>query len=88
MIKLLLSGLILGIITLSVSTFASDDSSLPDVVKRPSPPAGPIPIPYPNIGKSADKPDSKEKENRKRVDKDFYRRGVIRFGKGSNPLNR
>jgi len=26
----------------------------PDVCKTPAPPAGPIPIPYPNIGKSAD----------------------------------
>jgi hypothetical protein len=26
----------------------------PDVCKTPAPPAGPIPIPYPNIGKSSD----------------------------------
>ncbi|MCW5633130.1 MAG: DUF4150 domain-containing protein [Rubrivivax sp.] len=26
----------------------------PDVCKTPAPPAGPIPIPYPNIGKAAD----------------------------------
>ena len=26
----------------------------PDVCKTPAPPAGPIPIPYPNIGQSAD----------------------------------
>jgi hypothetical protein len=26
----------------------------PDVCKTPAPPAGPVPIPYPNIGKSAD----------------------------------
>lgn len=28
--------------------------AFPDVCKTPAPPAGPIPIPYPNIGKSAD----------------------------------
>ena len=27
---------------------------LPDVCKTPAPPAGPIPIPYPNIGQSSD----------------------------------
>lgn len=62
---------------------ASDDSPLPIVVKAPSPPAGPIPIPYPNIGKGAEKVDSKSKENPKRVDKDFDRRRMLRFGKGS-----
>ena len=76
MIRFLLSGLIFGIITLSSSTYASDDSPLPDVVKTPSPPAGPVPIPYPNIGKGAEKPDPKAKENSKRLDKDFDRRGV------------
>ena len=79
MIRFLLSGLIFGIITLSSSTYASDDSPLPDVVKTPSPPAGPVPIPYPNIGKGADKPDSKAKENSKRVYKGFDRRGVLRL---------
>ncbi len=79
MAKLLLSGLVFGMITLSGSTFASDDSPLPIVVKAPSPPAGPVPIPYPNIGKSPEKPDSKSKENRKRVDKEFNRRGVLRI---------
>ena len=29
----------------------------PDVCKTPAPPAGPIPIPYPNIGKSSDTSD-------------------------------
>jgi hypothetical protein len=28
--------------------------AFPDVCKTPAPPAGPIPIPYPNIGKAAD----------------------------------
>lgn len=28
--------------------------AFPDVCKTPAPPAGPIPIPYPNIGKSSD----------------------------------
>jgi len=28
--------------------------AFPDVCKTPVPPAGPIPIPYPNIGKSSD----------------------------------
>ncbi|MDH5546766.1 MAG: DUF4150 domain-containing protein [Gammaproteobacteria bacterium] len=28
--------------------------TFPDVCKTPAPPAGPIPIPYPNIGKSSD----------------------------------
>jgi len=79
---LLLSGLILGIVTLSGSTYASDDSPLPDVVKKPSP-ANPVPIPYPNIGKSTDKPDSKLKGNETRVDNDFDRKGVQRFEKGS-----
>lgn len=78
MTKFLLSGISLGTITLSGSTFASDDSPLPDVVKTPSP-ANPIPIPYPNIGKSADKPDSKSKGNSKRVDKEFDRRGMPRI---------
>lgn len=82
MTKSLLSGLFLGMLTQSASTYASDVLPLPDVVRTPTP-AGPIPIPYPNIGKSADKPDSKSKEKSKRVDKDFYRRGMLRFGKGS-----
>jgi hypothetical protein len=29
-------------------------TTFPDVCKTPAPPAGPIPIPYPNIGKSSD----------------------------------
>lgn len=78
MTKLLLSGLIFGTIILSVDTFASDQTPLPDVVKTPSP-AGPVPIPYPNIGKGADTPDSKSKGNSKRVDKEFDRRGMPRF---------
>jgi len=28
--------------------------AFPDVCKTPAPPAGPIPIPYPNIGKASD----------------------------------
>ena len=84
MTKLLLSVLIFGIITLSVNTFASDDPPLPDVVKTPSP-AGPVPIPYPNIGKGADKPESKSKGNSKRVDKDFDRRGVPQIRMNSTP---
>ena len=86
MTKSLLSGLFLGILTLSLYTYASDNTPLPDVVRTPAPPAAPIPIPYPNIGKGAEKPDSKPKENEKRVDKDFDRRRVQRFGKGSKYL--
>ena len=81
--RILLSGLFLGMLTLSINTYASDDSPLPDVVKTPAP-TNPIPIPYPNIGKSADKPDSKAKG--KRVDKNFDRRGGLRFEKGSKYL--
>jgi hypothetical protein len=50
---------------MSQSTFANSrgiaqkrsggmSTTFPDVCKTPAPPAGPIPIPYPNIGKSAD----------------------------------
>jgi hypothetical protein len=85
MTKSLLSGLFLWVITLSINTYASDDSPLPDVVRTPAPPAAPVPIPYPNIGKGAEKPDSKPKENEKRVGKDFYRRGMPRFDDRSNP---
>jgi len=43
----------------NIMGFAHKSSSgvsmvFPDVCKTPAPPAGPIPIPYPNIGKSAD----------------------------------
>jgi len=33
----------------------------PDVCKTPAPPAGPIPIPYPNIGQAADTSDGPKK---------------------------
>lgn len=79
----LLSGLFLGTITLSVNTYASDDSPFPDVVKTPSPPAGPIPIPYPNIGKSAEKPDPKSKETKIRGGRDFDRREMPRSNRRS-----
>jgi hypothetical protein len=86
MTNLLLSVFFLSGITLSINTYASDDSPLPDVVRTPAPPAAPVPIPYPNIGKGADKPGSKSKGNEKRVGKDFDRRRVQRFGKGSKYL--
>lgn len=69
-------------ILLSGNTFSSDNSPLPDVVNAPSPPAGPIPIPYPNIGKGAEKPDSKDNEDAKRVDKGFDRRGKLQINEG------
>ncbi len=81
MTNFLLSGLFLWVITLSISTYASDDPPFPDVVKTPAP-ANPIPIPYPNIDKGADKPDPKSKGNGKRVDRDFDRRGKQRFNEG------
>ena len=80
--NLLLSGLFLVTFTLSCSTYASDETPLPDVVKTPSP-ANPVPIPYPNIRKGADKPDSKEKGIGKRVVNDFDRRGLPRFNEDS-----
>ena len=46
--------------------------------KTPAP-VNPIPIPYPNIGNSAEKPGSKSKGNGKRVGKDFDRRHDNRF---------
>lgn len=33
----------------------------PDVCKTPAPPAGPIPIPYPNLGKASDTSDGPKK---------------------------
>ena len=48
------------------------------MVKTPAP-ANPIPIPYPNIGKGAEKPDSKARENEKRVGKDFDRKHDNRY---------
>ena len=71
-----LSGLIIGMITLPINIYCTDAPPLPDVVKTPAPPAGPIPIPYPNIGKSVEKPDSKVKGNEKRVDKVSDRRDI------------
>ena len=43
----------------NITGFAHKGSSgmslvFPDVCKTPAPPLGPIPIPYPNLGKSAD----------------------------------
>jgi len=35
--------------------------AFPDVCKTPAPPAGPIPIPYPNIGKASDTSDGPKK---------------------------
>lgn len=80
--KLPLSALIAGIITLSGSSYASDDLSFSNVEKTPSP-AGPVPIPYPIIITTPEKPDQKSKENAKKVDKGFYRRGVPRIRKSS-----
>ena len=54
--KLPLSALIAGIITLSGSSYASDDLSFSNVEKTPSP-AGPVPIPYPIIITTPEKPD-------------------------------
>lgn len=34
---------------------------MPDVCKTPAPPAGPIPIPYPNIGQASDTSDGPKK---------------------------
>ena len=36
-------------------------AAFPDVCKTPAPPAGPIPIPYPNIGKASDTSDGPKK---------------------------
>lgn len=69
-------------LTLSGSTYASDDLPLPDVDKKPIP-VHPVPIPYPNIGKSSEKPDSKSKENKIRGGRDFDRREMPRSNRRS-----
>src|SRR5712671_5180253 len=49
-------GVTVGVNKLSVVHADSNGitTAFPDVCKTPAPPAPPIPIPYPNIGKSAD----------------------------------
>jgi hypothetical protein len=49
-------GVTVGVNMLSVVHKSSSGISIafPDVCKTPAPPAGPIPIPYPNIAKSSD----------------------------------
>lgn len=49
-------GVTIGVNNLSVVHKSSSGVTIafPDVCKTPAPPAGPIPIPYPNIAKSSD----------------------------------
>lgn len=49
-------GVTVGVNNLSVVHKSSNGVSIafPDVCKTPIPPAGPVPIPYPNIAKSSD----------------------------------
>lgn len=49
-------GVTVGVNNLSVVHKSSNGASIafPDLCKTPIPPAGPVPIPYPNIAKSSD----------------------------------